>query len=164
MSVKADQAQERESLASVSPWISAALHAVFPLIVWRMERSVSHRETAPDQDDSPVSQGETAPVAHETEHETATVLHETEVPSHEAPAPSRDAESETPCVTGETAETPDDTPRNADDTPARLDDTDARLMAERLKREGVSARKAAPLVTRSPATVSRWYRELAPAA
>ncbi|MEV4338773.1 transfer protein spdA [Streptomyces sp. NPDC049590] len=43
-----------ESLSAVDTWVSAGLHAVFPLTVWRMHRAERPSEASPDS--SPVSE------------------------------------------------------------------------------------------------------------
>lgn len=91
---------------------------------------------------------ETAPVAQPVAPVVAPIVVETP-----AIVVTRD---ETASDTAVVAMTQDDA---ADDTAERLDDTAARRMAEDAYALGVSARQAAPSVTRSHATVNRWFKE-----
>lgn len=71
------------------------------------------------------------------------------VPQTEAPQADAQAEPQT------------ETQRESAPQAARLDDTEARRIALHAYAHGVSARQAAASVTRSAATVSRWYRTFA---
>ncbi|MCT2594263.1 hypothetical protein LHJ74_30885 [Streptomyces sp. N2-109] len=126
--------------------VRIAVSCIAPVILWRMEATARRsRETEPTPPET------LAPVA-----ETPSATHE--APSQIIPVSLIDDDMVTEMrdTLSPVWDTIIGTPA---DTSERLSDTDARRMAEEAFAAGVSARAAAESVTRSVATVYRWFRE-----
>lgn len=113
--------------------LSVAVSALAPLVLWRLHASEHKEEHVAPLDE--VEEKVIAPLAEKRQELIWDVKPEPVVEPEPEPEPEPDP------------------------TPARLSDTEAKRMAEYAFTSGVKASDAVDSVTRSKATVYRWYKE-----